>query len=136
MTQQAKPIQEQQEEQDPQQAEANRVMKAYNVKCAHWLEAEDDDGSPIGAWFKQPGIAELDAVAKTMGDHPVTGTRDMLHECFLEGDKRLLQEDELFLQALPVAQQIFQQKMGSVKKYSKPQSSVKTSAQTFGSSTP
>lgn len=104
------------EDQDQEQA-AKRIKKAYGVKAAYWLEAEDDEGNAIGGWVKQPGIPELDSSAKTMGEHPVTGTRDLLFECWLEGDKRILQEDDLFLQILPVANDIFQQKMGSVKKY-------------------
>jgi hypothetical protein len=101
------------------QAKAEEVKKAHKVRRAIYIETNDQDsGEVVGAWFKRPGAAELEApTALTQQGQAIGAVRVLAQDCFLEGNRALLEDEEYFIQVLPELQELMPAGLGRLEKY-------------------
>ncbi len=75
------------------------IKKKHKVKTVFLISVEDPDtpGNFLGAYLKTPSRAQMSFVLSLFGKEKVVqGTEAILENCWLEGDERIMTEDELF----------------------------------------
>lgn len=109
------------EEQELLEAEAEKIKKRYKIKKAFLLEVEDEDleekDAWIKAWIRKPTLKEFSAFSKIAQNDNIGGLKVLLTNVFLEGDKRILDDDDFFLSVLPQLEAIVSVQASRIKKF-------------------
>jgi hypothetical protein len=102
-----------QDKEDQAQAEAMKTKYAKVAPNGVFCLRVDD---AVG-WLKNMDRQLVSMVATTAGSDPVEAAELILANCWLEGDERLKHDDEYFLEAITLLQQLRTSKIGQIKKY-------------------
>ena len=109
------------EEQDLLLAQAEKIKKKYKIKKTFLIEVEDEDSEDVDAWAKgwvrKPTLKEYSAFSKISQNDNIGGLKVLLTNIFLEGDKRILEEDDFFLSAMTQLEQIISVQTSRIKKF-------------------
>ena len=99
--------------------QADAIKKKYNIKKVFQLEVQDEDGD--GEWAKayvrKPNLKEFSAFAKISQDDNIKALKVLLVNIFLEGDKRIIEDDDFFLSAMPQLNEIVSVQASRIKKF-------------------
>lgn len=104
---------EEQEEQD--KSESAAIKSKYAAKAPRGvfcLRVGD-----AKAWLRNMDRDLISMVAATAGNDPVGAAELILENCWLEGDERIKHDDDYFLEAIGLLQQLRTDKVGHIKKY-------------------
>lgn len=102
--------QEKEEEQEAKAMKQKYAKQAINgVFCLRVGDAK--------CWLKNMDRKLIAMVATTAGSDPIEAAELILENCWLEGDERIKDEDEYFLEAISLLQQLRTSKVGAIKKY-------------------
>ena len=109
------------EEQELLEAEAEKIKKKYKIKKTFLIEVEDEDSEDVDAWAKgwvrKPTLKEFSAFSKIAQNDNIGGLKVLLTNIFLEGDKRILEDDEFFLSAMTQLEAIINVQASRIKKF-------------------
>tara|TARA_B110000914_G_C15391422_1_gene412659 strand:- start:114 stop:566 length:453 start_codon:yes stop_codon:yes gene_type:complete len=109
------------EEQELLEAEAEKIKKKYKIKKTFLIEVEDEDSEDEDAWAKawirKPTLKEFSAFSKIAQNDNIGGLKVLLTNIFLEGDKRILEDDEFFLSAMTQLEAIINVQASRIKKF-------------------
>jgi len=109
------------EEQDLLLAQAEKIKKKYKIKKTFLIEVEDEDSEDedawVKAWIRKPTLKEYSAFSKISQNDNIGGLKVLLTNIFLEGDKRILEEDDFFLSAMTQLEQIISVQTSRIKKF-------------------
>jgi hypothetical protein len=68
----------------------------HNVKTVFEITVEDDEGNLVIAYFKKPSRQIMSRALSIEGRDPLGSKELILRNCFLEGDIRIIDDDEMF----------------------------------------
>jgi hypothetical protein len=109
------------EEQDLLLAQAEKIKKKYKIKKTFLIEVEDEDSEDedawVKAWIRKPTLKEFSAFSKIAQNDNIGGLKVLLTNIFLEGDKRILEDDEFFLSAMTQLEAIINVQASRIKKF-------------------
>lgn len=102
-----------QDKADKAEAEAMKIKyKAKAPNGVFCLQVGD-----AKCWLMNMTRQLVSMVATSAGSDPVEAAELILENCWLEGDERIKEDDEYFLEAITLLQQLRTSKVGSIKKY-------------------
>lgn len=103
---------------DPDLAAINEVAAKYKVDKVYMLKIPvNDEGTEFAiGYIKKPSRATMGAAMSLMSKNPLKANEIILQSSWLEGDKRILEDDDCFLAAGALLQDIIQIRAGEVKK--------------------
>ena len=90
-----------------EEEKAIQRLKAQYGKV-YQLRVTDDEGNLLLGYLKKPSIEILSASISVGQSDPLRGTRIILESCWLEGNERILKEDDLLISALSAVEAIVQ----------------------------
>ncbi len=77
----------------------------------------DDEGNDIAiGYLKKPGRKILAAVMSRINNDPLGANEMLLRNCWIEGDTRILDDDEIFLGACAALEDLIKFRRGVLKK--------------------
>ena len=90
-----------------------------NVKRIFHIEVEDEenDGEWVGAYFSKPTLKLFSQFSKNQAKDRINALKVLLVNLFLEGDRRLLDDDDYFLAAMGQIEAIVHVQSSRIKKY-------------------
>ena len=103
---------------DPDLELINQVAKRHNVEKVFMIKIPTNDEGTEHAigYIKKPSRATLGAAMSIMAKNPLKANEIVLQSSWLEGDRRILDDDDLFMAAGALLQEIIQIRTGEVKK--------------------
>jgi hypothetical protein len=103
---------------DPDLELINQVAKRHNVEKVYMLKIPtNDEGTEFAIGFiKKPSRATMGAAMSVIAKNPLKANEIVLQSSWLEGDKRILEDDDLFMAAGALLGDIIQVRTGEVKK--------------------
>jgi hypothetical protein len=104
----------QQEEKD--KAELDAIAKKHGVEKVSQIFANKPDCEPISAFFKRPDRKIMGMVMSLDKTNPLRAKEILLTNCFLEGDRRILTDDDYFFSACTRAYDTFEIMDADIKK--------------------
>ena len=108
---------------------ASRIKKKYasddskNVKKIFHIEVRDEDddsdGNPVwvGAYFGKPTLKLFSQFSKNAQKDRINALKVLLMNLYLEGDRRILDDDDYFLAAMGQIEGIVNVQESRIKKY-------------------
>lgn len=97
-------------------AELDAIAQKYSQKTVFRIDVEREDGSIARAYFKKPDRNVYGAALSIQGRNPLSAKEVVLRSTFLEGDKDLLENDDLFYSACTVVDDMITFRAASIKK--------------------
>ena len=99
------------------QNEINAIAQKYNVKKVYRIAVPvgDTEETAIG-YLKKPNRNTMDAAMSIAASKPLKATEILLKSCWLEGDERILNDDDTFLNASSMMDEIITIRRGEIKK--------------------
>jgi hypothetical protein len=84
------------------QKEAEQVKAKHKVKRVFVIDVEDPDNEDkyYRAWLSKPDLKVLSAFYSVGQNDPIQASKMVFNGCFLEGDKEIVQNDEIFAAAM------------------------------------
>jgi hypothetical protein len=103
---------------DPDVDLINEVAKRHNQEKVYMIKIPlNDEGTEHAVgYIKKPNRQILGAAMSEMSRNPLKANEIILRSCWLEGDKSILDDDDVFLAAGALIQNIIQIRTGEVKK--------------------
>ena len=99
-------------------AKADGIKKKWNTKKVFLIEVEDEDtGEWIGAWIRKPNLKEFSMFTKLAEKDNLLALKTLITNIFLEGDKKIYEDDEYFLGAIAQVQDIVSVQASRIKKF-------------------
>lgn len=105
---------------DPDQLTIDQVAQKHKVETVYQLKIPvNDEGTEhaIG-YIKKPSRQILGAALSVMNTNPLKANQIILESCWLEGDQRILKDDDLFMSAGALLGEIVKVRQGEIKKNS------------------
>jgi hypothetical protein len=96
-------------------AKRNGVAEVFEVK-AYKKNKESGNIDEITAVFRKPSRSVISASMSQQNRNPLGAKETILRSCFLEGDKRILDDDDFFLSACTVVDEMIEIRMADLKK--------------------
>ena len=104
---------------------ASRIKKKYasdstkNVKKVFHIEVQDEDDENVwvGAYFSKPTLSLFSQFSKNAAKDRINALKVLLVNLFLEGDRKLLYDDDYFLAAMGQIEEVVQVQQARIKKY-------------------
>ena len=82
------------------------------------IEVEDEDsGEWVAAWVQKPNLKVFSMFSKIAQEDNIKALKVLLTNIFLEGDKRILEDDDFFLAAMSQLEEIVSVQASRIKKY-------------------
>lgn len=94
----------------------NEIAVKHNVKTVFEISVNDDEGNPVTAYFKKPSRQILSVALSLQDRDPLKSKELILRNCWLEGDKRIVDDDDLFISACTVVDEIMHYRKAVIKK--------------------
>ena len=94
----------------------NAIAKKYSVEKVSQIFANKKDCETISAYFKKPDRKILGMVMSIDKQNSLRAKEILLTNCFLEGDKRILTDDDYFYSACTKAYDTFDIMDADIKK--------------------
>jgi len=92
--------------------------KSRNVKKVYYIEVQDEDTDEwVGAWFSKPTLKLFSQFSKNAQKDRINSLKVMLVNLFLEGDKRLIEDDDYFLSAMSQIEDVVHVQQSRIKKF-------------------
>lgn len=103
---------------DPDLQKINEVAARHKVDRVFMLKIPlNDEGTDHAVGFiKKPSRATMGAAMSVMAKNPLKANEIILKSSWLEGDQSILDDDDQFLAASALLEQIIQIRSGEVKK--------------------
>jgi len=103
---------------DPDQELIQQVATRHKVETVFQLKIPTNDEGTEHAvgYIKKPSRAVMGAAMSVMGKNPLKANEIILTSCWLEGDDRILKDDDLFLSAGQLLGDVIQVRQGEIKK--------------------
>ena len=93
-------------------ADKHKIKDVYRISVPM-----NDEGTDIEeAFFKKPNRKVLGAAMSSFQRDPIKAMEVLLNSTFIEGDKRVLEDDEAFIAAAQAAQQMINVRAATIKK--------------------
>ena len=97
---------------------ADRVKEKHKVKKVFFIEVEDEDtGEWIGAWLRKPKLMEFSMFTKMSEKDNLQALKTLITSIFLEGDRRIYEDDDFFMGAISQVQDIVNVQRSKIKKF-------------------
>lgn len=96
--------------------ELDDIARRHNQKTVFCIEVPREDGSIAKAYFKKPDRNVYGAALSLQARNPLSAKEVILRSCFLEGDKDIIDNDDLFFSACTVVDEMLTIQMASIKK--------------------
>lgn len=93
-------------------AKKHNVQKVFEIHC----NVDDETNETTNAIFKYPARQVLSSAMAIQERNPLMAKEIILRACFLEGDKRLLDDDYIFGNACTVLDELIGHRMAVLKK--------------------
>lgn len=95
----------------------NRLKKQYNLKNVFVLKVpkNDEETEFAIAYLKAPD-RQIISLVSTFKDDQIRASEALLENIFLEGDREILTDDELFFGAIPALDGLMKVRIGELKK--------------------
>ena len=101
-------------------ARCEKVKKREGLKKVFYIEVQDEDNEEewIGAIFRKPKLKEFSyfTTLAQKGDK-VFALQDLMKKIFVEGDSRIIEDDDYFLSAMTQVEEIINVQASRIKKY-------------------
>ena len=97
-------------------ADINEVCQRHNCQKAFRIEAHTSDGRSAVAYFRKPDRTLYGAALSIESRNPIAAKELVLKSTFLEGDKAILDDDDLFLSACTVIDEMLSVQQADIKK--------------------
>jgi hypothetical protein len=93
------------------------VKKIFHIEVRD--EDDDEDGNPVwvGAYFGKPTLSLFSQFSKNAQKDRINALKVLLVNLFLEGDRRLLDDDDYFLAAMGQIEDIVNVQQARIKKF-------------------
>lgn len=94
------------------------VAKKHKVNVVFELKVPmDDEGKDYAiGYIKKPSRASLGAAMSLIGTNPIKANEILLQSNWLEGDKRILEDDDAFMSASILLEEVVTIRKGEIKK--------------------
>jgi hypothetical protein len=77
---------------------------------------DDENKEFATAYFKKPTRDHFSIYAMKVGSNPIEAAEILLNNTFIEGDRKILEEDELFFSAMGKLDEMIKVRVASIKK--------------------
>lgn len=97
---------------------AERLKKTYNLKKIYLIQVEDEDtGEWYEAYFRKPNLKEFSmfTTIAQKGDR-IQALQTLMKNIFVDGNKLVIEEDDLFLAAMSQIEDILSVQASKIKK--------------------
>jgi hypothetical protein len=90
-----------------------------NVKKVYYIEVqdEDDEDNWVGAYFGKPTLKLFSQFSKNSPKDRINALKVLLVNLFLEGDRRLIEDDDYFLSAMSQIEGVVNVQQARIKKF-------------------
>lgn len=106
------------EQMDADLKKAEILKKNYKTKRVFLIEVEDEDtGEWIGGWIRRPNLKEFSMFTKLAQKDNLSALQTLMTNIFLEGDRRIYEDDDYFLGAIAQIQDIVNVQASRIKKF-------------------
>lgn len=106
----------QREEEIAKKAEV--LKKKHSTKKIFFIEVEDEDtGEWVGGYLRKPNLKEYSLFASIAPKDKISALKTLMTNIFLDGDERLLSDDDYFLSAMGQLEDIVNVQASRIKKY-------------------
>lgn len=101
---------------DKVKAELDAIAQKYGAKKVFCIEVPRENGSIAKAYFKKPDRNVYGAALSITSRNPLAAKETILRSTFLEGDKEIIEDDDLFFSACTVVDEMLDVTMAIIKK--------------------
>lgn len=106
------------EQMDADLKKAEILKKNYKTKRVFLIEVEDEDtGEWIGGWIRKPNLKEFSMFTKLAQKDNLSALQTLMTNIFLEGDRRIYEDDDYFLGSIAQIQDIVNVQASRIKKF-------------------
>ncbi len=98
------------------QEELDRLKAKYGDIYEISVPLDDEEKELVVAYFRKPDRTTLGAALSQEERNPMKGKEILLRSTFVAGDKRILEDDDLFISASLVANEMVQIRLAQIKK--------------------
>ena len=103
---------------DEQIEAAEKVKKKFNVKKVFLIGVQDEDtGEWLEGYFRKPNLKEFSMFTTVAQKDKIQALQVLMTNVFLQGDKRLIEEDDYFLSAMSQIEEIVNVQASRIKKF-------------------
>lgn len=83
-------------------AEADKVKGRHRTDKVYLIEVEgDEEGDKTHrAWLRKPTLKTMSAFYTASQQDPIIAAKVVFNDCFLEGDREITDDDEIFMGAM------------------------------------
>jgi hypothetical protein len=96
--------------------ELARIAAKHKVKDVFRIESENAAGDKAISYHRRPSRTDYGSALSVMDRNPLTAKEIIIRTTFLEGDSRVMDDDEFFYSACTVIDELLTIKMASIKK--------------------
>lgn len=96
--------------------ELDALAKKHNVKDVYEIIAYNSAGEKISSFHKTPDRSDYGKALSVQDKNPITAKEIILRATFLEGDERVMSDDEFFYSACTVIDELLTVRLASIKK--------------------
>ena len=94
----------------------DEIAAKHGVKTVFGISVPDENGNDVTAYFKKPGRQVLSLSLSIQDRDPLKAKEMILRNCFLEGDKRIMDDDDIFISACTVVDEMLTYRKANLKK--------------------
>jgi hypothetical protein len=92
------------------------IAAKHNVKTVFEISVPDDENKIVTAYFRKPTRQILSRALSMQERDPLNAKEIVLRNCYLEGDLSIMDDDEMFISACTVVDEIMTYRKATLKK--------------------
>jgi len=94
----------------------DEIAAKHGVKTVFEISVQDEEENTVTAYFKKPGRQVLSLSLSIQDRDPLKAKEIILRNGYLGGDKRIMDDDELFISACTVVDEMITYRKATLKK--------------------
>lgn len=94
-----------------------QLKRKHKVKEVFEISVEMGEGDTATGYIKKPDRKVMGAAMSHFQSNPLKANEIILNSCWLDGDRRILEDDDAFMAAGVVLEQVIQIRQAEIKKY-------------------
>lgn len=98
-------------------SKAEQLKKKHGLKVVYEINVEVDEGDTAVGYLKKPNRNVMGAAMAEYQRNPLKSNEIVMRSCWLDGDERILEDDDIFMSAQAQIEEIIEYKKATIKKH-------------------